>query len=807
MRDKPQSERVEQKLTQKDELKSREERSTGNFADVFSPEQIEKRWNYAVNSSGVGVWDWDLETNKVFFSRVWKEMLGYGEFEITNDLREWESRVHPEDLSRVNLTVQRYLTGRSDEYYCEHRMKCKNGSYLWILDRGKIIETNSNGKPKRMIGTHTDISKAKQTEQNLMNSEAIFRSLFEQASIGLAKINPQFRFERVNRRFVEIMKYRVSELTGKEITSIFGDDVLPLIDSLSSGTTGSTTGSVSIEFISKTKDTAKIWINITINPVINAASQIDYYILIIDDISHKKRAESVIQKSREELEYANRMLEEASKMKDNFLASMSHELRTPLTSILGLTEALQQGVYGKLAPRQFDSLKHISQSSEHLLSLINDILDVSKAAAGQMEIKKEVVNLLPVCRSALQIIKPLAEAKKIKVDFAIYPGDITIEADPKRLKQIILNILSNSLKFTPGEGRIGFLVSTDVDKNRVLITIEDSGIGIAKEHLVRAFEPFVQIDSDLSRQIAGTGLGLAIVKSFTELHGGSVRIDSTPGRGTTVEIELPWQYGQEQNPEIIKTDEEERHNILVVEDSPEDRHTMSYLLKKLGYNAYFSNYLGDTFSVAEKVKPRVILIDINLPGESGWEILGNLKSSDRFRDIPVIVCSAAEEVVDAVLNGAEGYLRKPYSYTELSREIDRIFSHGETAIAPVRSKSVILLAEDNKMNADTFKDFLLSRDYEVLLALDGAEAVKMAGEFHPDLILMDVQMPALDGLSATMMLRNSGDPHLAKIPVIALTAMVMPDDQEKCFAAGANDYLAKPVSLMKLETKIKKFLN
>lgn len=792
--------------------KRREKNPTGKTDDTRPDElkiihEAERRWNYAIESSGVGVWDWDVSTNKVFFSHTWKKMLGYEDGDISDDLSEWESRVHPEDLTRVNLTLQRYLSGRSGEYYCEHRMKCKDGSYLWILDRGKVIEWGTDGRPKRMTGTHTDISKSKKTEQNLMNSEAIFRSLFEQASIGLAKIDPSFKFERVNRRFIEIMKYRLSELTGAGIEMVFGDDINPVMNACKNRKGDLPGEPVSSEFICRTKETAKVWLNVTMNPVINAYSETDYYILTIDDISNKKRAEAVLQKSREELEYANRMLEDAGKMKDNFLASMSHELRTPLTSILGTTEALQQGIYGVINEKQVESLKLITQSSEHLLSLINDILDVSKTAAGQMEIHREVISLAPVCKAALGMVMPLAQKKNIRINFSMNPPDITIEADERRLRQIILNVLSNSLKFTPNEGSIGFLVTGDVYNNRVLISIEDTGIGIAKEHIVKAFEPFVQIDSTLSRQIAGTGLGLAIVKSFTELHGGSVSIESEPGRGTMVEIELPWQYGQESKAEFPPGEIDEHPNILVVEDSPEDRHMMSYLLKKLGYAAWFSNYLKDTLSVAGKVRPRVILVDINLPGESGWEIITRLKSMEQFSDIPVIVCSAADEVVDAEQNGANGYLRKPYSFSELSMEVDRVLAF-ESEIELIRAgKKVILLAEDNKLNAKTFSDFLISRDFEVLLAVDGAEAVRIALENKPDIILMDVQMPVVDGLEAIREIRRLGDERLAGVPIIALTALVMPGDQEKCFAAGANDYLAKPVSLLKLESKIKKFLS
>ena len=789
------------------ELKPKDAKNPEKVSDIFNLEKVEKRWSYALESSGVGVWDWDIGTGEVYFSKIWKSMLGYDEDEIKDNLNEWKSRVHPEDLSRVNLTVQRYLSGRSDEYYCEHRMKCKNGSYLWILDQGKIIERYPDGSPKRMTGTHTDISKAKQTEQNILNSEAVFRSLFEQASIGLARISPSFHFEKVNRRFVEIMKYRSSELTGINIHSIFGDAINPLIDSFTNRAGTVQGGALTAEFICKTKETSNIWLNITMNPVMKTSSEPDYYILIIDDISHKKRVEAVLQKSREELEYANRILEEASRMKDNFLAGMSHELRTPLTSILGITEALQQGIYGDIQDEQNEALKLVTQSGEHLLSLINDILDVSKAAAGQMEIKKEVIDLMKVCNSALRMITPLAQNKNITINFSMIPTELMIEADPKRLKQIILNVLSNSIKFTPNDGNIGFLVTADINNNKILISIEDTGIGMSREHLIRAFEPFVQIDSTLSRQIAGTGLGLSIVKSFTELHGGSVRIDSEPGRGTVVEIELPWQYGQTSGSESASDEPIEKPNILVVEDSPEDRHTMSYLLKKLGYNAWFSNFLGDTITVADKVEPRVILVDINLPGESGWEIITRLKSMEKFNGIPVIVCSAAEEVADAEVNGANGYLRKPYSFSELSLEIERVLSFKPASRYTGTKRKLILLAEDNLTNAGTFRDFLASKEYEVLMAYNGEEAVSLASEYHPDLILMDVQMPMMDGLEATRKIRGTGDGYLQSVPVIALTAMVMPGDQEKCFASGANDYLAKPVSLLKLESKIKKFLD
>ncbi len=244
-----------------------------------------------------------------------------------------------------------------------------------------------------------------------------------------------------------------------------------------------------------------------------------------------------------------------------------------------------------------------------------------------------------------------------------------------------------------------------------------------------------------------------------------------------------------------------------MEDSPEDRHTMSYLLKKLGYNAWFSNYLGDTISVAGRVEPRVILVDINLPGESGWEIITRLKSMEKFNGIPVIVCSAAEEVADAEVNGADGYLRKPYSFSELSLEIERVLSSDPASKYVGSTRKLILLAVDNKMNAGTFRDFLVSKDYNVLLAYNGEEAVKLASENHPDLILMDVQMPVMDGLEAIKKIRVTGDELLVNVPVVALTAMVIPGDQEKCFAAGANDYLAKPVSLLKLESKIKKYLD
>jgi signal transduction histidine kinase/CheY-like chemotaxis protein len=411
------------------------------------------------------------------------------------------------------------------------------------------------------------------------------------------------------------------------------------------------------------------------------------YEAIQQELTERKRAEEALREERAslarrveertaELSVANAELARAVHLKDEFLATMSHELRTPLNAILGLSEALQEQVYGPLNERQLKSLRGIEESGHHLLALINDILDVSKIEAGKLELEVGPVSVVSVCQASLRLIKQAAHKKQLRVSSTFDRAVTTLEADGRRLKQILVNLLSNAVKFTPEGGTIGLEVVSDDECQVVHFAVWDTGIGISEEDMGRLFQPFVQLDSSLSRQYTGTGLGLSLVYRLTEMHGGSVSVESEVGQGSRFTVSLPWH-----------------------------------------------------------------------PADA------------RLRTID----------------------RRP-----------RTADEGPLTVSQ-QPPAIVLLAEDNEESINTLTDYLGAKGYRVVVARDGAEAIERARKERPDMILMDIQMPGMDGLEATRRLRADAD--LGTIPIIALTALAMPGDRERCLAAGVNEYLSKPVSL------------
>ena len=272
------------------------------------------------------------------------------------------------------------------------------------------------------------------------------------------------------------------------------------------------------------------------------------HLVSLRDISERKYWEDsllssnlALENNRQQLQTSNSLLEKASRMKDEFLASMSHELRTPLVGILGLSEALQLPGYGPLTDKQRKAIGHINTSGQHLLELITDILDLSKLQAKMIEVEWSTCSLNSICRASLQLTNPLAVAKHLHSSYVSIPESIILRADERRLKQILVNLLSNAIKFTPNGGQYGIEAQADPACRTLRITVWDTGIGIKEEDQQRLFQQFVQLDSSLSRQYAGTGLGLSLVRQLTELHGGSVSVTSTVGSGSRFTVSLPWQ--------------------------------------------------------------------------------------------------------------------------------------------------------------------------------------------------------------------------------------------------------------------------
>jgi CheY-like chemotaxis protein len=492
---------------------------------------------------------------------------------------------------------------------------------------------------------------------------------------------------------------------------------------------------------------------------------------------------------------------------------MSHELRTPLNAVLGLSEALREAAYGELNEDQDRALATIVESGQHLLELINDILDLAKIGAGKLELEIEPVELATVYQASLRLVTQTALKKRITVEAALDPAVRTLHADGRRLKQILVNLLSNAVKFTPAGGRVGLEVRGDAARHTVELTVWDTGIGIAPEQMAHLFRPFVQIDSRLARQYEGTGLGLSLVYRMVEMHGGSVAVSSQPGQGSRFTVSLPWtaaEIGAAALGQPVGQAPGAFRRALIVEDSAAAAGQLARYLGELGVETSIVTDGRNALTQAAETEPDLILLDILLPDLTGWDVLTQLKADPRTRAIPVVVASVLDERTRGLELGAAYYLVKPCSRDALQVMLRQIGAPAEPGAASPRDTRVqneaqlILLAEDNETNIAMLSDYLVSIGYQVIVARNGVEAVARAQERQPDLILMDIQMPSMDGLEATRRIR--ADAGLGATPVIALTALAMPGDREKCMAAGMNEYMSKPISLKQLALTMQRLL-
>jgi PAS domain S-box-containing protein len=780
---------------------------------------------------------WTME----FVSEGSLNLTGYEPAELIENHRiAYAELIHPDDRESVWEQVQAAVQHR-EPFEFTYRITTAGGEEKWVWERGNAVVSPSS-ELLALEGFISDVTERTRAEEALRESEEKFRSIVEQSSDGIVLTDEQGIIIEWNQAQEGITGLKRSEVLRRPIWDVqleLGpqEDHNPAArEQLKEVTLRALEVEQAPRFYRLNEreihrpDGTRRFVQTMAYPIKTGSG-----FMIGNtsrDVSALKATESALRAERAtlarrvaertaELSAANAELARAARLKDEFLASMSHELRTPLNAILGLSEALQEQVYGPLNEMQLRSLHTIAGSGRHLLELINDILDVSKIEAGKLKLELTPVSVEAVCQASLGLVKQTAHKKRLKVSSTVDSAITTIAADERRLKQILVNLLSNAVKFTPEGGEIGLEVIGDPDREVVHLTVWDTGVGIAQEDVGRLFRPFVQLDSSLSRQHPGTGLGLALVSRLAEMHGGGVSLESEVGQGSRFTVSLPWQgptaaveAGKETDRAELGADLSAFRRALVVEDSASTASQLVRYLAELGLGTIVHPRGDEAVGKALEVEPDVIILDVLLPGLSGWDVLTQLKEEPATRDIPVLIASVVDEQSQGMALGAAGYLVKPISRDRLERALINILRQGRKEsksqasipepggrMDPVSGQPLILLAEDNEDNINTVSDYLLAKGYRVIVARNGAEAIERAREERPDLILMDIQMPGMDGLEAIGRIRAEVDPStgiktsLADVPIIALTALAMPGDRDRCLAAGADEYLSKPVSL------------
>lgn len=514
------------------------------------------------------------------------------------------------------------------------------------------------------------------------------------------------------------------------------------------------------------------------------------------------RLEELVAERTAQLEQARDEAIQANMIKSQFLANMSHELRTPLNAIIGYSEMLGEEAEDLGEPMFVEDLAKISKSGKHLLALINDILDISKIEAGKMEVYIETFDVADLVRDVVETVKPLMAAGSNQLEHRVSAG--AISTDMTKLRQILFNLLSNASKFTKdGTVRLEVVSEAKGRQEGYRFTIQDTGIGMSAEQADKLFQPFMQADASTTRKFGGTGLGLAITRSFCEMLGGTIEVHSKPGEGSTFTCWLPFEaasQGEQTQATAMdaKQQEPSQVSVLLIDDEPMNGQLMKRYLDKEGWTLAFASSGQEGLRLAKELRPKVICLDILMPGMDGWSVLQAIKSDADLQDIPVVIWSMTGDKSLGYALGASEFLMKPIDRNRLLKLMDKYVTKS--------SEQAVLVIEDDRATSELMARLLLKEGYDVVRAGNGIEALACMEQRTPSLILLDLMMPEMDGFQFVAELRRRE--MWIDIPIVVVTAKtVTPDDQIKLngyvkgiLRKGEFDYRA-------LLQEIRKFVN
>ncbi|MCG8572501.1 MAG: response regulator [Spirochaetes bacterium] len=680
----------------------------------------------------------------------------------------------------------------------------------------KICEVHAyplfhNGQVSQMIEYDLDITDRKKIEQNLKKLSLAVDSAHD--AILFIDLNKKISY--ANQSACEILGYTSEEILQININQFMNSQELVSTMFSTVEKNGGWNGTVIA--VRKNKELFSAVLSASI--IKDEKDQILGMMALFRDITIEEKAE--------ELRLAKEAAETANQFKSHFLANMSHEIRTPMNAVIGMSHLLQQS---NLTNKQQDYIEKIDLAAHQLLRIINDILDFSKIEAGKMNLESIEFFLDDVLNNAIFINSVKAKEKNIDILFDI-DSDIPVVmvGDPLRLGQILINLISNAIKFTD-HGQISIqtkLTAKDEEKEKILLefSVADTGIGMTEKQVAKLFRPFAQADGSTTRKFGGSGLGLAISKHFVEMMGGSISVESQFKKGSkfTFSVQLGL-CNQEFKHRLISKSVLDGMKILIVDDNAISGFILNKMLHSFSFNTVIANNAERALEVLSENKDRdifkLIILDYQLPGINGLELAKKIRTEMAdYKDIKIIISSAYD--LEGAKENTAGldiscFLNKPITASQLFDTIMRTFTEdlnrslnstknnklNPAAIKLKISGLKVLLAEDNDINQLVARELLEQVGLDVTIVNNGLEALNSVQSQKFDIVLMDVQMPVMDGYEATSKIRNLADEQYQRLPIIAMTANAMVGDGQRSLDSGMNDHISKPINVYDLYTKI-----
>jgi PAS domain S-box-containing protein len=632
-------------------------------------------------------------------------------------------------------------------------------------------------------------------------------------------VSPTGNIVLPNTSFCKILSLSKEELTGVPLSRLIYQEDSPGFITLFEDLISGNKKHLLMDCRFACKEKTLHWLHLSMTMIKNLPAAKPNVFGIVEDVTQMRQLHDDLKRSKESAE-------EAMKTKSDFLANVSHEIRTPIHTIIGMGELLSDT---SLDAEQKEYASQIEFAADVLLSLVNNILDFSKIEAGRLNLELIDFDLSKMAEEAVDLVSLEAHRKGLEFVSWINPSvPRTIKGDPHRIRQIIVNLVKNAVKFTE-KGDVLLTVRTVKrirDRLAVRFAVQDTGIGISEDQKERLFDSFTQADSSTSRRFGGTGLGLTISKDLTRLMGGEIGVESKPAKGSTFWFVLPLEEAEENGRSAGgDTNELTGTNILIVDDNRTVQKVLSSYLKFWGCkSASVSNGSEALIMLREAAetpdKFDLVLIDSQMPGIDGWQLAGEISSDKTINYLKLVLLTPAgksgDEAKMKLLHWFDDYLNKPVRLEQLRETLIRTTGQSidletveadETPQVPdaeleVKKDIQILLAEDHVVNQVLFRTILEKMGYCIHVANDGKEAVDMAGKAAYDLIFMDIQMPNMNGLDATRAIRESDN----EIPVIAVTASATKEEMQRCFDAGMNDFISKPFKKKDIAPILEKWL-